>query len=762
MNPPPLLSEISRRAFCGLAGAAVAAPFLDWRVAAAEPATILPVGGAPVPLEAAWFPSRLHAFLWRNWALVTAERMAVVLGAKPEDVVRVGQSLGLEPGHALPEARRPRAHLTVIRANWHLLPYEQLLTLLGWSAEQMAYTLREDDFFYHKLGQLKPQAAPLRWTEPDAAQAKRAAEIARLVRDTFGEAPLGGKEPLFSFVERLSQPPAAGAAALPVGDPGALRMGYSYFALYGDPLLEPALDPYPEGYLARLAATGVNAVWLQGVLARLAPLPWAKEGKIEARRAALRDLVARAARHGVKVFLYLNEPRALPSSSPVFQEHPDWRGVPEQEYCAVCTSAPEVRAALRESVADLCRAVPGLGGFFTITASENLTNCWSHGRGGPCPRCQARRPAEVIADLNAAFFEGIQAAAGKQRLLAWDWGWADAWALEAIERLPAGVALMSVSEWSLPLERGGVKTTVGEYCLSAIGPGPRALRHWSAAKKRGLPVAAKLQLGTTWEMAAVPYLPVLENVTRHLAALREAGVPDLMLGWTLGGHPSPNLEAVAELAAGGTLESLAERRHGKAAAPATVAFWRECSTVFREFPFHAGTVYLAPLQMGPANPLWPQPTGYRATMVGIPYDDLTSWRSQYPAEVFVAQLELVAKGFAAALAKVRAAVPAPASALREEMTFIEVAAIQYASVVNQSRFVLARSAKDVPAQRRLVEDEARLAIRLHALQSRDSRLGFEASNQYFFTPLDLVEKVINCRWLAANLAPALPAVEPSK
>ena len=41
-------------------------------------------------------------------------------------------------------------------------------------------------------------------------------------------------------------------------------------------------------------------------------------------------------------------------------------------------------------------AAPGLAGFFTITASENLTNCWSHGQGKGCPRCGKRAPAEVM------------------------------------------------------------------------------------------------------------------------------------------------------------------------------------------------------------------------------------------------------------------------------------------------------------------------------------------------------------------------------
>ena len=40
---------------------------------------------------------------------------------------------------------------------------------------------------------------------------------------------------------------------------------------------------------------------------------------------------------------------------------------------------------------------------------------------------------------------------------------------------------------------------------------------------------------------------------------------------------------------------------------------------------------------------------------------------------------------------------------------------------------------------------------LYALTRADSRIGFEPSCQYFYLPLDLVEKAINCRWLLGNL-----------
>ena len=60
-------------------------------------------------------------------------------------------------------------------------------------------------------------------------------------------------------------------------------------------------------------------------------------------------------------------------------------------------------------------------------------------------------------------------------------------------------------------------------------------------------------------------------------------------------------------------------------------------------------MYNAPQQMGPANLLYAEPTGYRATMVCFPYDDLTAWRGPYPPTVFAEQFEKVAHGWAEGL-----------------------------------------------------------------------------------------------------------------
>src|SRR5690606_31321692 len=150
----------------------------------------------------------------------------------------------------------------------------------------------------------------------------------------------------------------------------------------------------------------------------------------------------------------------------------------------------------------IVRRVPDLAGIFTITASENLTSCWSHHQGAGCPRCASRPPGEVIAEVNALIGAGVRSAGGKTRMIAWDWGWQDAWSQQAIDAMPTENGVMSVSEWSLPIERGGVASEVGEYSISAIGPGPRAQRHWKRAKSREMSALAKLQVGTTWELGS--------------------------------------------------------------------------------------------------------------------------------------------------------------------------------------------------------------------------------------------------------------------
>ena len=742
----------------------------------------LPTGSAPAALRADHFPDRMHALIWRNWPVVPAERLGKVLGTTARNVTAVAGSMGLRPQKAIRPEWRLRGYITVLRRNWHLLPYEQLLTLLDMSAEQLEYNLREDDFLFAKLGALKPTCPPVAYEPPGPAARRRAAEIKAIVEETFPGG-LIGQEGRFAFVERLGKAdPGPAPQRGPVGGDAGGRLSprfiYSYVAPYGDPLMDPQLDPFPDGLLRRLAEVGVDGVWLHVVLRTLAPsrtFPEFGRGW-QKRLEGLRGLVERAGRHGIGVYLYMNEPRAMPAR---FFEAPGragLRGVREGDLCAMCTSAGEVRGWISGALEHVFRTVPHLAGVFTITASENLTNCASHHRHAGCPRCAARRPAENIADINGTIAEGVRRGSPKARVIVWDWGWADDWASDVIAALPKDCLFMSVSEWSRPITRGGIATTVGEYSMSAVGPGPRATRHWQLARQAGLKTVAKVQLNNTWEFAAVPYLPVMDLVAEHVENLATAGVDGMMLSWTLGGYPSPNLEVAERFNRRplpdrqAVLNGIAASRFGPAGAPHARKAWSAFSKAFGEYPFHIGVLYRGPQQYGPSNLLHLAPTGYKATMLGFPYDDLDGWRGPYPAEVFAGQFDKLARGWQEGMAELAEAVrAAPADRLADaqaEVRFARAAGLHFRSVANQARFVIARNALAAAApgapdterkalveqMRKAARDEIEVARELFALAGEDSRIGYEASNHYFYLPIDLAEKVLNSRRVLEQLS----------
>ena len=746
------------------------------------PAETLPVGSAPPALAFDHFPDRLHAFVWRNWELVSLERMADVLKTSPRQVSAIGRSMGL-PAHVTPPAEyQQRGYISIIRRNWHLLPYEQLLTLLDWDAEKLAFALREDDFLWIKLGSLKPACSELYYAEPNEAVQRRCNEIASTVATHFGDALATPGKPRFAFLNDTpvtGKPRSVRAPADNADEP--IRFLYSYFGVFGDPLLNPQLDPYPDALLARLSEMGVNGVWLHVVLRQLASssiFPEFGAGH-ETRLANLRRMTERARRYGIKIYLYMNEPRAMPGSFFEGREH--LRGVAEGDHSALCSSVPEVRQWLTDSLHYVFEHVPALGGVFTITASENLTNCYSHRRDATgCPRCSQRSGAEVIAEVNRAIAAGVWAGNPKAKVICWDWGWPDGtpsgwgkpnWAEQIIARLPENVYLMSVSEWSKAITRGGVPGTVGEYSISTVGPGPRATKHWALARERGLKTIAKVQVNCSWELSAVPFLPVMNLVAEHCNNLTRAGIDGLMLSWTVGGYPSPNLQLVRAFqrqprpSMGQALTALAASRYGSAASADILTAWAQFSEAFREYPFSGTYVYRGPTQCGPANLLYPKPTGYRSTMVGFPYDDVAGWRGNYPADVLASQFETMAIGwqpgltaFETALAKIDD--PGKRAIARRDLGVARAVGLHFDSVANQIRFIQARAAllsdsltpsertARVTAARAILAAEIDDAKHLFALTRQDPRIGFEASNHYYYLPLDLVEKVVNCEHLA--------------
>ena len=91
---------------------------------------LLPRGSHPLALDTPHFPDRMHAFVWRNWQLVDPGRLAKVLGTTPENVTRIATSMGLPAATFVEPHMLDRGYISLVRRNWHLLPYDQLLQLL--------------------------------------------------------------------------------------------------------------------------------------------------------------------------------------------------------------------------------------------------------------------------------------------------------------------------------------------------------------------------------------------------------------------------------------------------------------------------------------------------------------------------------------------------------------------------------------------------------------------------------------------------------
>ncbi|HMC26450.1 MAG TPA: hypothetical protein VKM56_01510, partial [Verrucomicrobiae bacterium] len=77
----------------------------------------------------------MHAFVWRNWELVPIRTLARVLGTSVANVAALAAGMGLPKQPRISRDQQRRSYISVIKRNWHLLPYEQLLELLGWTAE---------------------------------------------------------------------------------------------------------------------------------------------------------------------------------------------------------------------------------------------------------------------------------------------------------------------------------------------------------------------------------------------------------------------------------------------------------------------------------------------------------------------------------------------------------------------------------------------------------------------------------------------------
>lgn len=705
-----------------------------------------------------YFPTTWQAVVWRNWGYVPVERIAEVLGTSADKIRKAAEVLGLNPEEPVNGAWLKRGFLTIIRNNWHLCTYEQIVTLLNISPEELAFILKEDDFMWVKLGGMKPLVEPPKYaplTDEELQQTKR---IAKLIKDRF-PAGYGKQDNAFVFVEEFHVPVSDKDEKKKMKKTENLRMIYPYFALCGDALIDESIDPFPERILKEYADAGINGIWMHMVLYQLVEFPF--EPSIskgwEKRIESLNKLVAKAKKYGIGIYPYLNEPRAM--SDEFFKKYRDLRGEAEGDSYAMCTSTIEVQNYLYQSVRTLFEMVPDLAGFLTITMSENLTNCYSRlyvvERQGShetvCPRCKSRKPWEVVAEVNNLMAKGAHDANPNAKAISWTWGWPDEWAEKVVPLLTEGQILQCTSEEAMKFCIGGVEGQVLDYTMSLCGPGEKAKKMWKVAREHGMQMSAKVQMNNTWEMSVVPYIPVFDRVAKHIEQLKEQGIKHLQVSWTLGGCPSPNLRLASWLMEDkGTLKDFLVDWLGENVAEGVFVAQQKLSNAFSHYPFYIGTLYYGPQNFGPMAPFFLEKTGYRASMVGYPYDDIEWWRGIYPAEVYEDEYRQLVEGWREGLADLLV-YEGLNKELDEMILMAKVVLCQYESAYHHIQFVNSRDKMLQGEMLRIVREEMDTVQTLIDLRLQDSRIGFESSNHYFYTLQDLKEKMINLAYCEERL-----------
>ena len=213
------------------------------------------------PLDISHFPSRFHAVVFRLWETVSSERIALALDVAEEKVIKAALDMGLPP-QVYNSKWEDRGYITTIRNVWHLLPYDQLLAVLGWDEDKLSVVLKEDDFLFVKLGNFKPYCEKVIPTELDSVGLERLKAIrenlSRKAVDLFS-----GVRPFDFF------PDTEGTEDAFSNDTEDLRLIYSYCGLYATVLDNDIEISYPEVLLKKYKRAGINAIWLPVVLYQL-------------------------------------------------------------------------------------------------------------------------------------------------------------------------------------------------------------------------------------------------------------------------------------------------------------------------------------------------------------------------------------------------------------------------------------------------------------------------------------------------------------
>ena len=802
------------------------------------------------------FPTKAHAVVFRLWNMVPVERIACVLSTDKDNILKIADRMGLGKEECNAQWME-KGYITIIKALWHLMPYEQIIEILGWSEERLAYILKEDDFLGVKLGRSKPKCERVIFREFSQAERAREAEIAKIMKPlveisentpeksepfdffnlpyksitqkkinevelnsewsfqvlcdntdikiyiedfkdfarenfdvkfkensekkiTVDISPLMKNEEDHKIIIEDEFIKIVGAS--PLGIMRALyfmmslaerdrtltfekkcyirktkiksRIIYSFCGLYGDVLDKDNLISFPDELLKGYAKRGINGVWIQAVVYKLIPFKYDEslskgwEKRIE----NLRNLIKRAGRYGIKVYLYINEPRSMPPS--FFKKYPHIKGHDNSDLqVAMCTSTEEVKKYVHDAFSFLASMVPGLGGFWNICMSENLTHCYSRKTENmTCPRCKDRKPYEVAAEITSIMINAVHSVDENMKFFVYSWAFERFFNDEElkcfIKSIPKSAVIVSVSENNMPVEFGGVKGNVSDYSMSCIGPGEWAKKIWKMSRDTGVEVGAKIQINTTWECSTAPFLPVYENVLSHLENLRKENIEHLFLSWTLGGYISDNLKIASNYffydensESEDIYAETLKNEYGDYYENVMKAVHWFCKG-FCEYPFDIEHIYFGPSNLGTANLFFEKGTGEKATMTAFPYDDVKGWSSIYNEDILLNQYTKICDFWERGLREIK---NMPLCEFKD-MAFYGYSLFK--SSLNQLKYYKLRNTGGSRIEMtKIIEKERILSEEVYKMLVRNCCIGYEAANHYYVCKTMIAEKLLQCEYL---------------
>jgi hypothetical protein len=537
------------------------------------------------------------------------------------------------------------------------------------------------------------------------------------------------------------------------------------------------IDYYPEEYLNKLAHENINGLWLSMYFRDLPSSVFPGRGaQAEKRFAKLRQVVERCGRFGIRIYIYICEPKGFGTSHysvPMIEakDHPELIGTAEQKvveggWASFCTSNATAQKYFSESVTQLFTAVPDLGGIINIIFGEDNGACVGrkmHSGSCACPRCNERDCGEMFRETALTMTRAMHAINPDAEYLTWFYapGTRDGGTLakrveEATANWPEECGLM------LNFESGGVSMQLGkgrnvfDYSLAYIGPSEL----WRKVAGRAARPAAKLQVGCSHENASVPFIPVPGNLYEKYKTMHDLGTTAVMQCWYFGNYPGLMNKAAGELSflpfpasEDEFLLGLA-RPNWREDAPDVVMAWKYFAEGYRQFPANIAFAWFGPLHHSiawplrlypadaPISPSWilknfPEVSGdrigeclvYQHTLQeGIALCDAMNEAWQKGLKVFAALREKYRDD----------------SARTADIDLADAIGLQIKSTCNLLHFYAAREEMfyerrdNRAALRKIVEDEVANTIAMGKLCERDLRLGYHSEAEgYLFFPAKL-------------------------